>query len=521
MDRSELSETIVHEVSALFAAEVRAAGPALLVADLDGMEQRVQQLSRRVCGALLERVLAVRAQAPAVRPPCPACGGLLRLVEQARGRHLQGLTGDVTLRRPTYVCTRTDCGQGYAPLDAELGLGAPTLTPRLARVACRAGSTTAFAEAAAHLAEELGIAVSGETVRRVSEAVGAVAEAEQQAAIAQTQQGRLPRPAQGAPDVVVAVDGCQVPLDDGWHEMKVGRVAPLGPALRHDARSGRTVLAWGPSVCCAGLESAEDFWYRVYVTACQGGLSQQTRRVVVLGDGAAWIWTRAAHFVGGPGVEVVEIVDIYHAYEHLWAVGRALWDTPEAVSAWVEPLKDALYRQGAPAVLAALAALVPPAAAAAKVVETTRAYFADNAARMDYPRFVAQQLPIGSGAVESLCKSLIEARLKHAGMRWTPGGAQAVATLRDLSLSGAWEAFWAGHPLRTRLRQCPPARPRRRPAPVPSPAVVPPAARRSSVAGAPPVPSSAPAGAPRAAPPRRPAATHPWRHAPIGRGRCA
>src|ERR687886_639228 len=200
------------------------------------------------------------------------------------------------------------------------------------------GEYDAFEEAAAHLAEELGVAVSGETVRWVSEVVGAVAEAEQQAAIRQAQQGRLPWPGQGAPEVVVAVDGCQAPLDDGWHEMKVGRVAPLGPALRHDARAGRTFLAWGSSVCCAGLESAEDFWYRVYVTACQGGLSQQTRRVVVLGDGAEWIWNRAAHFVGGPGVELVQIVDLYHAYEHLWAVGRALFATPEAVSAWVEPL---------------------------------------------------------------------------------------------------------------------------------------------------------------------------------------
>jgi Uncharacterised protein family (UPF0236) len=524
MDRGELSETIVHEVSALFAAEVRAAGPALLAADLDGMEQRVQQLSRRVCGALLERVLAVRAQAPAARPPCPACGGLLRLVEQARGRHVQGLTGDVTLRRPTYVCTRPECGQGYAPLDAQLGLGAATLTPRLARVACRAGITAAFEDAAAHLEEALGVDLSGETVRRVSEALGAVAEAAQQAAIAQAQQGQLPRPVHGAPEVVVAVDGCQVPLDDGWHEMKVGRVAPVGPALRHDVRSGRTFLAWGPSVCCAGLESAEDFWYRVYVTACRGGLSQQTRRVVVLGDGAAWIWTRAAHFVGGPGVEVVEIVDIYHAYEHLWTVGRALGDTPEAISAWVEPLKDALYTQGAPTVLAALAALVPPDAAAAKVVETARAYFADNAARMDYPRFVAQQLPIGSGAVESLCKSLIEARLKHAGMRWTPAGAQTIATLRALSLSGAWEAFWAGHPLRTWLRQCPPTRPRRHAAPVLSPAAAPPTAllpAMAPVSPAPPTPPPAPAVAPGTVPPRRPAATHPWRHAPIGRARCA
>ena len=102
---------------------------------------------------------------------------------------------------------------------------------------------------------------------------------------------------------------------------------------------------------------------------------------------------------------MIEIVDIYHAYEHLWDVGRAVFATPETCAAWVEPLKDALYERGAEAVLAALDALEPPTPRAAEVLRTTRAYFADNAARMDYPRFVAQQLPIGSGAVESLCKS--------------------------------------------------------------------------------------------------------------------
>jgi|SRR5947209_1016452 len=98
MDRRELSEAIIHDLSALFEAQVRAAGPAVLAADLDGMEQRVQQLSRRGWGALLERVVAVRAPAPAARPPCPACGGLLRLGERARERHVPGLTGDGTGR---------------------------------------------------------------------------------------------------------------------------------------------------------------------------------------------------------------------------------------------------------------------------------------------------------------------------------------------------------------------------------------------------------------------------------------
>lgn len=74
-----------------------------------------------------------------------------------------------------------------------------------------------------------------------------------------------------------------------------------------------------------------------------------------------------------------------------------------------------------------------------------RAYFADNAARMDDPHFVAAQLPIGSGAMESLCKTLIEARVKGAGMRWTRAGLQAVVTLRAVRASGDGAAFWA-HP---------------------------------------------------------------------------
>jgi len=129
MDREDLSEAIIQEVSAIVAEDVRAAGPELLTADLDGMEARLQQLSRRVCGATLERVLAVRAVPRGERPPCPTCGGLLRLVDGARGRDLQGLTGDATLVRPVYVCTRADCGRGHAPLDTDLGWGAETLMP--------------------------------------------------------------------------------------------------------------------------------------------------------------------------------------------------------------------------------------------------------------------------------------------------------------------------------------------------------------------------------------------------------
>jgi len=141
--------------------------------------------------------------------------------------------------------------------------------------------------------------------------------------------------------------------------MKVGTLVPLGPALHRDPTHGRATLAWGSASYGVGGEDAEAFWWRVYVEALRRGLgTPAVRTVVVLGDGAHWIWERARAFLGLPGVEVVEIVDIYHAYGYLWAVSNALYGAGSLrAAAWVEPLKDQLYLYGAAPVLAALTAL--------------------------------------------------------------------------------------------------------------------------------------------------------------------
>ena len=83
----------------------------------------------------------------------------------------------------------------------------------------------------------------------------------------------------------------------------------------------------------AGFETAALFWYRVYVAACQRGLhAPELALVVVLGDGADWIWRYAWQFLGRRGVELVEIVDIFHAWGHLWTVANAVFGagTPPA-----------------------------------------------------------------------------------------------------------------------------------------------------------------------------------------------
>lgn len=450
MDRADLSSAIIQEMRDVMGEALEAVVPEVLTADLATLERRIQQVGRVILSQLIERVAAGHAQVLPRPARCTTCGGALKRRE--RPRPLVGLVGDYTLRRAYYWCAA--CQRGEAPLDAALGLGPGDVSPGLARVVARAAVDATFTPAAEQVQEALGVEVSDETARRLAERIGAAAEAQTQAAIARAQQGRPVwaedevQRAEETTILAVEVDGVLVHQEAGWHEMKVATVAPLGPGLRTDPEHKRTHLAWGPASYGAGAEEAEEFWWRAYVEAVRRGLgTPAVRTVVVLADGARWIWDRARAFLGLPSVEVVEIVDIYHAYGYLWAVGNALHGAGNLrAAAWVEPLKDQLYEQGPAPVLAALAALTPTTEEAVQAIEDARTYFTRNAPRMDYPRFVARQFPIGSGAVESSCKCLVEARLKQAGMRWGIPGSQAIASLRALHRSGRWATFWQTHP---------------------------------------------------------------------------
>jgi hypothetical protein len=305
------------------------------------------------------------------------------------------------------------------------------------------------------LSEALGVDIAKEGVRRITEGIGAVAEAEQQILIAAARQGEIPPldADAGQPTILaVEVDGIMVHTDDAWHEAKVGTVAPLGPETVRDPDTERERLVWGRASYCVGIEEAETFWFRTYGEACRRGLgTPDLKTVVILADGAEWIWKSAARFLGVEDVEVVEIVDYYHAVEHLWAVAGAAWGagTPQT-STWTKPLKRRLLQDGVHPIICALKALAAAEPHAAEDIRQALGYFTTNAVRMDYPAFVARHLPIGSGAVESAAKLLVAEREKGAGMRWTREGAQAVATLRALHRSGRWHDFWQTQPQRRR-----------------------------------------------------------------------
>jgi hypothetical protein len=402
-------------------------------------EEAVLARVRAALPLLLQAVVAVATsqldpRLARARAACPRCGRKAT-PHQVRTRQLVTTCGTVTLERPWHRCG--GCGHGWSVAETVLGVSpharvSAGLEPWLVRL----GATTDFREAAAVLAELTGLALSGETIRRHTVAAGQALAAEQSAAIAQVERTREAAeavdPAPGL--LLVETDGALLRYLDGWHEVKLGLVAGW---------EGGHVIA--PSYVAA-REPAERFGPRLAAEAArrgaleierwEGGVTGRglavLRAALVLGDGAAWIWNLADEYVDGR----VEVVDYFHARQHLSTLATALFGETPAATGWAEARAGDLLAHGPETVLARLRGLRAPTPAAAEVVRLERGYFTKNAARMQYPQFRLDGLPIGSGAIESAAEHVVQRRMKRAGMRWSDTGADAVLTLRARLRSG-------------------------------------------------------------------------------------
>jgi hypothetical protein len=186
------------------------------------------------------------------------------------------------------------------------------------------------------------------------------------------------------------------------------------------------------------IEEAEFFGRRIYAEAIRRGLLR-ARQVIVLGDEAQWIWGIVEeHFLGA-----IEIVDLYHAREHLEKVAKLLYGAKGAAcQAWISARRDELDEGKVEAVVNATSKRRVRDSQAQKELEKEKEYFRGDAERMRYAKFRSQGLFVGSGVVEAGCKIIFGQRLKLSGMHWTVRGANAIIALRCCQLSGRWEEFW-------------------------------------------------------------------------------
>jgi hypothetical protein len=187
------------------------------------------------------------------------------------------------------------------------------------------------------------------------------------------------------------------------------------------------------------IENAEEFGKRIYLEAWNRGWNHAEKKVVI-GDGAEWIWNLADLYFPG----AIQIVDLYHARQHLWNVARKLHPNDEAnQKVWMKVHQKRLLDKGKIEKL--VLSLRSIDSTNPEVLENIRIeadYFEKNAARMRYPKFRRQHLFVGSGVIEAGCKTVIGLRLKQSGMFWTVRGANAIIALRCCQLNNRFEDYW-------------------------------------------------------------------------------
>jgi hypothetical protein len=396
-------------------------------------ETAVLERVRRILPLLLRAVVEVATSELDVRlrrapQACRRCGRKAK-PHHAQRRQVQTICGTLDLARPWYHCAA--CGHGWSAVETVLDVPARArLSAGLVEWVARLGAVTPFREAAEVLAGLTGLELGAETIRRHTERIGAALAAAEDATTAQVERTREPAESvASAPGLLVAqVDGAMVPFLDGWHEVKLGLVAgwedgtlraPSYVAAREPA---------GPFGARLAAEAARRGALEIdrWEGAVTGRGLARLRAAAILGDGAPWIWA-----VADERFDVrVEVVDAYHAYQHLHTAAKAAFGEGASAAAWAAARKGELLAQGVEPVLAALRGLTAPSAEAAEVVRVERGYFTKNAERMAYPTLRLDGLPLGSGGIESAADHLVQRRMKRAGMRWSDEGGRALLALR-------------------------------------------------------------------------------------------
>lgn len=335
-------------------------------------------------------------------------------------------------------------GRWGCPIRECWGLSAhqqlsPALEDKLAYFATVTGSY----EAAAKLAAKVGCPVEDSTIWALVQRLGAKAEAQTQGRL-----NTLPveKPPARPPTAlaVLMVDGFQVRFrGPGWGQKKT--VQPrvewhetkLGVFYRHEpaVRTGRGQLLDKVMVSWQG--EGLELGRRLHWEAMRGGLGR-ARDVLAVGDGAPWIW----NVVEDRWSQAHQLLDFYHASQHVWSLGEALYPKEEpARRAWVEDRLHRLRHGKEQSVLKEIAALPRRPGEAGHVIRREQSYFAGHTQRMNYRTLAQRGWPIGSGAVESGCR-IRQCRRKRPGQFWTREGLRRLDALEEARDHGHWDELW-------------------------------------------------------------------------------
>ena len=344
-------------------------------------------------------------------PVCPECARLKPMEDLGvRSKNIVSLLGEGTITRKYYGC---GCGNHILPKDELLDIEGTSYTPGVRRVVSQLAACDSFERSSATLQEVCGIYVSGKDTERIAEAVGTAIEAENAKQIVESFSlcEEVAPAGMHIPIMYAEFDGTGVPVmkretsgrkgkqEDGTaktREAKLGCIfTQTGLNEKHEpVRDKNSTTYFG------AIETSEEFGKRLYMEAAQRGVANADK-VVVLGDGAKWIWNLAEeHFP-----EAVQIVDLFHAKEHLCDFTKSIFSDAETRGAkgkeWAELLEAGKIEE----LTAEMALYAGRSEKEQEEIDREVNYFKENAKRMQYNTSKTKASLLGAASSKQAAKT--------------------------------------------------------------------------------------------------------------------
>jgi hypothetical protein len=307
---------------------------------LEAVESALRAGLHQAGAGALSQLLQFEVPAPDRRQMLCACGQQAQY-QELRSRPVLTVVGWTRVNRPWYLCPH--CHEGQFPIDVELDIENTDFSPGVRRMQAMVGQEGSFDHGREQMELLAGLEVTAKSVERTAEAIGAAIVAVEQREIGKAVQLDLPviigKP---IPILYVQMDGTGVPVVKKETEGRKGKTDGL-PAHTREVKLGCvfTQTTWdkegyairdpNSTTYTGAIETAEEFGKRLYLEAWNRGWSHAAKKVV-MGDGAEWIWNLAdLHFPGA-----IQIVDLYHARQHLWEFSRKLYPNDPGIAESVD-----------------------------------------------------------------------------------------------------------------------------------------------------------------------------------------
>lgn len=336
--------------------------------------------------------------------------------DRVMGRHIDGLQGYLEYERLRYRCH--ECGAYQYPLDYELGVAGKRTSQQ---------KQTQLALLSVHMPYEEAKKVYEEVTRLKTGRMTAHRTVQRLGSGMAASSVSIPKESKGKEQAKrhVTADGVMIHIrEEGWKEAKVGSVYEVDGERK--AREQRYT---------ATTESREIFGKKLYELSGEPDASE-TAHMAFISDAARWL-----DELQGLAFPLAErIVDFWHVTEYLWEVANTFYEEGTGkAKQWAEEKVQKLREGRAKLIRVSLSQMKPRTKKQREVLAAAQTYFNNHAHQMDYPRYEAMGLHIGSGIAEAACKFVVQSRFKRNGMRWSRPGAENLLRLRLAYLNHQWD----------------------------------------------------------------------------------